>query len=786
MHYKIGQLILTPGAKSSTTCELFVAQPDSDKEELVGKLFVLVEIESKKASDLKIINFLIENLNNNFYQNEKMILRERVKTVKVEHIFESALAKTNKNLAEFLRAEKIKFNPRTLNATAGVVFEDSLHFANIGKNKAFLIYKNQQPQNKNGLPRKKTAAQGEEEKNNKNYCLTDIIKYSEKNEKKTPINAAKLFSNVVSGRIPKNGYFVFSNEALGEYFSSRQIIETVTTLPPAGAAEQIKNSLSKINYFVSFLCLIIKNTAEREEETTVKNYARETSAPESVLKLNKTEDETERLLTPGGLVNFKKWLKLPALFSAGIFKFSRNKSAGKGYGAATLKDKIFFGRKTSFQFIKKSFSLLKNIFLYIFNVLLSAVKFLSDKEKMLAVLEKIKSAPANIKLKALGLFSWFKNLGMKNKILFAIAIISLLLLGQNLIFSGLKNNKIEKERVFLDLTAAIEQKQNQVEASLLYGNGDNAREIFSEIKNLMSALPRETDEQIAQYENFQKKYSEQAEKIQHVVKIENPKELANFSNLSPNASAANIILAPNGKIYAADAGQKSIYTIDLSNNLITAIPNLSADIVRLDYPSLSQENIFYFNPEASGSSAIQLELKTESINISPIVFANDAKNISAVSVYNGKIYLLNSTEGQIYKLDKSATGFTSGAKWLNNNADFANASGMSIDGNIYVLKTNGMVIKLSKGNEEEFKLNAIDPAFTEAKKIIVSPEKDFIYILEPAQNRLAIFSKTSGNFIMQYRSDQFTDLKDFAVDEKNKKIYFLNNNSVYETEGKHF
>lgn len=786
MHYKIGQLILTPGAKSNSTCEVFVAQPDADKEELVGKLFAVVEIESKKASDLKIINFLIENLNNNFYQNEKMILRERVKTVKVEHIFESALAKTNKNLSDFLRVEKIKFNPRTINATAGVVYEDNLYFANIGKNKAFLIYKNLQPQNKNGLPRKKITAPGEEEKNNKNYAITDIIKYSEKNEKKTPINAAKLFSNVVSGRIPKNGYFVFSNEALGEYFSSRQIIETVTTLPPAGAVEQIKNSLAKINYFVSFLCLIIKNTTESEEEAANKIYVRSASAPESVLRLNKTEDETEKLLTPGGLINFKKWLKMPAAFSAGIFNLLKPKTAGKEHGAAALKDKIFFGRKASFQFIKKSFTLLKNIFLYVFNTLLSFVKFLFDKEKRSIFIKKIKSTPSAIKQKILGGYLWLKGLGTKNKILLAIAFISLILLGQNLIFSGLKNNQIEKEKAYLDLTASIEQKQNQVDASLLYGNEDSAREMFVLIKDLLSALPEETDEQIAQYKKFQEKYNEQAEKIQHIVKIENPKELANFSNLNPNASAANIILAPNGKIYAADAGQKNIYTIDLKNNLVTAITGGANEIAGLDYPSLSQENIFYFNPEASGSSAIQLELKTESINTTPIIFAGDAKNISAVSAYNGRIYILNGSEGQIYRLDKNAAGFASGAKWLNNNIDFSAVSGMSIDGNIFVLKTNGTVLKLSKGNEEEFKLDAINPAFTEAKKIIVSLEKDFIYILEPTQKRLAVFNKTDGNFLVQYNSDNFTDLKDFTIDEKNKKIYFLNNNSVYEAEVKHF
>ena len=139
MNYKIAQFILTPPQRNQSTLEIFVAQPDANKEALAGKLFALIEIESTKAENLKIINFLINTLNHNYYQSEKMILRERVSTVKIEHIFESALAKTNKKLAEFLQTENIKLNPNILNITIGVVYNDSLHFANLGKNKALFL-----------------------------------------------------------------------------------------------------------------------------------------------------------------------------------------------------------------------------------------------------------------------------------------------------------------------------------------------------------------------------------------------------------------------------------------------------------------------------------------------------------------------------------------------------------------------------------------------------------------------------------------------------------------------
>ena len=141
MHYKIAQLSLSPGRNASTSGDVFVAQPDSIKEDLAGKLFIIIEIESSTTKDLKIINFLIDNLHHNYYNSEKILLRERISTLKIEHIFEAALAKTNKNFNAFLESNKYVLNPSSINLTAGVIHEDNLYLANRGKNKAFLIYK---------------------------------------------------------------------------------------------------------------------------------------------------------------------------------------------------------------------------------------------------------------------------------------------------------------------------------------------------------------------------------------------------------------------------------------------------------------------------------------------------------------------------------------------------------------------------------------------------------------------------------------------------------------------
>src|SRR3989339_204102 len=106
MNHKLAQLSLSTSNKAGSTGDIFVAQPDSTKESLAGKLFIIVEINSTKIEGLKIINFLIDNINHNYYQNEKIILRERISTLTVEHIFEAALAKINKNFSEGTRNKR--------------------------------------------------------------------------------------------------------------------------------------------------------------------------------------------------------------------------------------------------------------------------------------------------------------------------------------------------------------------------------------------------------------------------------------------------------------------------------------------------------------------------------------------------------------------------------------------------------------------------------------------------------------------------------------------------------
>jgi DNA-binding beta-propeller fold protein YncE len=761
MHYKIAQFILTPLRRGQSIWEIYLAQPDANKEALAGKLFALIEIESAKAAGLKIINFLINTLNQNYYQNEKMILRERVKTIKVEHIFESTLAKTNKKLAEFLTIEKIKFNFNILNLTVGVIYNDDLHFTNLGKNKALLIYKN------------KTSKINE-------YKLADITEQADINENRKPTNAAKLFSNVISGNLPRGGCLIFASEALTEYLSAKQITNIVTTLPPASAAEQIKNTLGQINAYVPFLGIIIKNTAGLET-LEIKNKQPITTTKASVENLLVTEEKTKKLLTPSGLISAKGW---PSLLNNLVSRWLPGRANPSNQRIFWLKDKIFAQKKVGRLSFKKVSTGLKNFSIYLASLFIYIFKIFTDKRTLTDFFRNLVPKIKNfwIKSQATGskLSFWYRNLSKINRVLFSIFLACLTVFSLSLAWQGIKNRQVEKQTAITNLLATIEQKQNQIDASLLYDNEEGAAKLITEAEELLKQWPQNSQSQKNQYQKLAAKYQVQMEKISRVVRV-SPVEMANFVNLNPLARPKNIILA-DGKIYAADAAQSAIYSIDVKNKLITSI-NLNGQKPRqLDFPSLDKNNnIYYLN----SNNLTVLDTKSEKLSTSlKINYNGDLNKAIDLKQYNNRFYLSDRDVDQIYRFNRSGNELTSPSGWLNVKEKLTDAVGLDIDGDIYLLKTNGEILKYTKGKKQNFASPIIKPAISQASKFAISKEEKYIYILEAEGKRLIVLDK-GGKFNCQYLADQLDNPQDFQVDEKNKKIYFLDNAAVYSIEASH-
>lgn len=739
MFYKIAELSIKSSKNTNKNSDVFIAQPSADKEKLAGKLFIIVEIDSKMKITEKIIEFLVNDINTSYYQNEKILFREKLQNLKVEHIFEASLTKVNKNFSNFSSKEKFGFGIDKINITAGIIHENNIHFANSGKNKILLVHKIVDQF------KKTTDSQDKNEKST--YKISDITKQSGNSQQ----DITKLFSNVISGKIPKKGVFVISNEALPEYISNKQMIDITSALPPFSAIEQIKQILTKTNFYISFSAILLKNTTlEKREEG---DMGIKSSAQESISSLNQTEDKTEDLLSPSGIINIKKWVKLPKVFSS----ISKKQSQLTDF---SLKDKIFTKKRQSI--LVKIKLILKKLFELIFNILHAVLSIFFGAKDSAGGKNKITAS--------------FKKLSLKRKVLISVFGIFSILFIFSISSTKIEERKIERQENYSKLKDEIEQKQNKAEANLLYSNEEGAKNLFNEIEDLIKDYPQETDAQIEEFEEYKNILKQNLEKIQKITRIDNLKELVNFKNLNQGANPENLIYVKTDKsIYSTDSTQKAIYSFETENNLATLAANIEGQFSSLKSPAKTSGNSLYF---FDNNNIVQYSIGGKATVLNIELSGSYLDSSSMIDVYNDRLYILNTKENNIHRHNRLASSFGSAYSWANKSIDLSDSVDLSIDGHIFILKNNGEVLRLLRGEETEWKIESIEPPLTSPTNLIVSPESNFIYILEKSTNRIVVFDK-EGQFIAQYKSNTFSNLKDFTIDEDNKKIYVLDNSSIY-------
>ena len=127
---------------------------------------------------------------------------------------------------------------------------------------------------------------------------------------------------------------------------------------------------------------------------------------------------------------------------------------------------------------------------------------------------------------------------------------------------------------------------------------------------------------------------------------------------------------------------------------------------------------------------------------------------------------------------KTDNGYSTPTNWLEENVDLSGSVDMVIDGNIYALRADGNIIKMLKGKTENFSIETPNPPIAKASKLILAPELNFIYIFEAEQSRLVVYNK-DNKFVLQYKIDNLTNIKDLIVDEKNRAIYVLTGTAIY-------
>ncbi|MCF7795133.1 hypothetical protein K9M50_02140 [Patescibacteria group bacterium] len=743
MPNKIAGFTLNNSPKNINS-EFYIAQPDGVKESLGGKIFMLIQSDAKKSDLIELADFLVSALDKYYYNDEKILLREKLDNLKVENIFEAMLSKLNLELSNFLKNNKNKVDLNTLSLSIGVAYNNEIYFSQLGNNKAFVIYKKE-----DNYETLKLTADDEDENSENN----------------TKVQLDKFFSNVISGEIPAGSFFVISNETLSEYISSETFKDIITNLPPLGAAEQIKNKLKEINARVPFSGIIIKNTyGQTESDAYIK------SEMEASLNLKQTEEKTAKILSTAGLVNKDK---LKEHYKK-VKKFLKPKIKAKNVHLAKNNDRSIEenknieekGNKDKFKANKQKILLKDKI---IMKKKPGIIAFIKKIPLLLPSLNK-NSFPTVKKANKSSKILNFKR--REKMIISGIAVLIVVLVTSILISNHQK--KLEEERLaYQEEINNIEKNQNQIESYLLYGNEKSALELLKKTENSINNLPKEKEERLKNFQEFKKVLEKQYQDLRHVVEMDAEKLL----DLPNNEVASNISLVDNN-LYLPAKNVDNLYQINTDSNNINTI-EFGYDSENLKYPALDNFNNLYYSYD--NNKVLQILLPEQEVNTFDLEISNENAEITALEGYGTRFYVLDNNNSQVYRYNNNTSNLSFDTNWVNNPSELNNPVDIEIDVSIYFLEKDGDILKFSSGEKESFSTDIVDPKINDASKLFFTD--NFVYIIENDMNRVIQYQFTDSsnealNFKNQYYFNNIDNISDIIVNN-NDLAYILQGSEVY-------
>ncbi len=171
----------------------------------------------------------------------------------------------------------------------------------------------------------------------------------------------------------------------------------------------------------------------------------------------------------------------------------------------------------------------------------------------------------------------------------------------------------------------------------------------------------------------------------------------------------------------------------------------------------------------------------------PVNDASTWVRVGLASSYLNNIYLLDRSRNQILKYapgnegawSSSVTYFAPEVK-----VDLSNAADMAIDGDVWVLRADGSIWRFTAGKLADFTPRDLDTPVGKSTSLAASQALVGLYVADAANQRIVQLDKVTGKFVRQFRPrgqdrDAFNALKTMAVDETNKKFFFISGNQAY-------
>lgn len=753
---QLNEFFVEGGHQEISHVLLNIIQPTNEKEEKEkGYFFAICEISHGNIQQITELQRIMDEIENGYYETADIEGKNSLETV-LEKINSQNLALFSLNLS--------------LNCVVGAIKSNEIVFSYCGKPNIILFYTG-----KDKIYKKMDLTESEEE---------------EGDEGKT------LFSQMVQGKVSQGDFFFVGTKKITEYFNHDRLQKIITTRDPGQSAEHIRRVLSELKNGLSFGGLIInlkekyavEKAPERRPVISHKN-------PEKVNSLFLMEQKTANTLSPSLFSGLGKKIK----DKASLFKnFEKKPVVEKNspitdtqINASHLKQRL--GEKINKEIFinisktiaKYLWSATKNLGRFLWWLILLIIAVLASLAKLLkelfVYLINYKGQRRQIKERwSKAIYSYkqnFKHLPLMTKIL-GMASLTVLFIFIASLFYLQNSKKIQKENLYYEQTfSSLEQKIEEAQSLVLYTDQATMVSLKNEIKSVLDSLQcRETDE--ANCRIIKENFDKLEKKIQKFVENPNISMLVNWNILGCN-EVKNFVKT-NGKLLGISPGGNSLCVYNLLTKDGTGSLNLPGDAgISLVSSFRDEKNSLFFTNNNSLYKYNSDQSSFEKISIS---FPEQNYSLKELLTYSSRLYALDTLNNQIYRHDAILSGYGLGKGWIEDKEiDIKTGVSLAIDGDLYLLKEHGEILKFTAGELQPFTVSGVEPELQNGTKIWTYSEDKQIYVLDSLEKRLVVLNK-DGTLKNQYTSDQFENPTDMIIEEKNKTAYILDKGRVFQIE----
>jgi hypothetical protein len=326
-----------------------------------------------------------------------------------------------------------------------------------------------------------------------------------------------------------------------------------------------------------------------------------------------------------------------------------------------------------------------------------------------------------------------------------------------------------------EIMKQVEDNLKSAESKRLLGDMDAANAILAraedQAKQVMSS---DTGLFRSEALTLLDKVRTKKEEITNVIRV-SPRLVVNLATKNSSISAQGLIGIADGEFLVYDRQQT--YHVLLSSVEDGRVLTEGDSILRGTSFDRLKSSVFL----ASGNGLIEFlggqstVMKTEDTGGWPA-----GRDVEAYLRY---LYIL-STDGKIYKYERLSNRYGPSVQY-NVNGDLSNALDMTIDQSVYVLKDGGEVVKLFRGEAQQFAVHGAPAGVLKGATRVVKPAGGHLYFMDPEKKRIIVIADNapSGDvsYVRQYilEGEQVGTLQDLYVDPDESHLYVLDEQRLH-------